>query len=60
MLFIEKQLKDYIQSFLAGISQRETTSFYDHIGHEKESIVNDISTFFKENIQHVFTEVNCK
>jgi len=39
---------------LVGISQRDPTQFYDHIAADKDSIVRDIRTFFKEFIRDKF------
>ena len=39
---------------LVGISQRDPTQYYDHIGVDAESIVNDVRTFFAEFVQNRF------
>ena len=39
-------------------SQRDPTQFYDHIAADRESIVNDIKTFFREFVQNRFQSKN--
>jgi len=39
---------------LIAISQRDNTNYYDHMSHQKCSIINDICTFFREFILNKF------
>lgn len=39
---------------LFAVTQRDGTNFYKHIGNEKESILNDISSFYKEQLEQKF------
>jgi len=39
---------------LIAISQRDNTNYYDHMSHQRSSILTDIATFYREYIQHKF------
>ena len=39
---------------LIALSQRDNTNYYDHISHQKSSIITDIATFFREFIHDKF------
>jgi hypothetical protein len=43
---------------LIAISQRDDSTFYEHIKKSESSIKQDIITFFREHIQHKFTSIN--
>jgi hypothetical protein len=43
---------------LIAISQRDNSTFYEHIKTSESSIKQDIVSFFKEHIQHKFTSDN--
>ena len=43
-----------------AISQREISQYFPHLERDSSSIVTDISSFFKENIQAKFPLQNCE
>ncbi|XP_013784608.1 cell division cycle protein 123 homolog, partial [Limulus polyphemus] len=43
---------------LIGISQRDYTNYYSYIGYQRNDIVQDIQSFFKEHMQGKFVDKN--
>lgn len=41
---------------LIGISQRDYTQYYDHIGKQKADVVNSLEDFFKQRVQYKFLD----
>ncbi|XP_076356916.1 translation initiation factor eIF2 assembly protein-like [Tachypleus tridentatus] len=43
---------------LIGISQRDCSNYYSYIDHQRNDIVQDIQSFFKEHVQGKFVDAN--